>query len=334
MHIRAIERCLGQWPGTEGGTATLINLSENHTFRIDTARGERFVLRVHRVGYHAAAAIRSELEWLDRLGRDTRLPVPRALPGRDGALLQTLPLEGAPRHAVLFAFEAGAEPAPADDLAGLFSTLGQFAALAHRHAASFAPSAGFVRPVWDAEAILGADGPWRSWRQAPHVAGDVAVVLNALDRRLRADLSAYGKGKDRFGLIHADMRLANLLVDGDRVTLIDFDDCGFGWYLYDFAAAISFFEDDPQIPALRQSWLAGYNRIRPLTASDLGMLDAMVLLRRMALLAWIGSHHETELAQAHAPRFAEVTARLAESLLAASNERGDLGLARLEAHIP
>ena len=80
MHIRAIERCLGQWPGTEGGTATLINLSENHTFRIDTARGERFVLRVHRVGYHTAAAIRSELEWLDRLGRDTKLPVPRALP--------------------------------------------------------------------------------------------------------------------------------------------------------------------------------------------------------------------------------------------------------------
>jgi len=37
----------------------------------------------------------------------------------------------------------------------------------------------------------------------------------------------------------------------------------------------------------------------------------------MALLAWIGSHHETELAQAHAENFARVTAELAAPYLAA-----------------
>jgi Ser/Thr protein kinase RdoA (MazF antagonist) len=112
------------------------------------------------------------------------------------------------------------------------------------------------------------------------------------------------------------MRLANLLVEGGRVTLIDFDDCGFGWFMYDFAAAISFHERDTQAPVWRRRWLAGYRRVRALSAADLAALDTMILLRRMALLAWIGSHGETELAQAQAPRFAAATAELALPYLA------------------
>ena len=111
------------------------------------------------------------------------------------------------------------------------------------------------------------------------------------------------------------MRLANLLVDADRVTLIDFDDCGFGWFMYDFAAAISFHEDDPRAAEWRARWLAAYEAVRPLTLADRAVLDAMVLLRRMALLAWIGSHHETELARAHAADFAAGTAKLAANYL-------------------
>jgi Ser/Thr protein kinase RdoA (MazF antagonist) len=100
------------------------------------------------------------------------------------------------------------------------------------------------------------------------------------------------------------------------VTLIDFDDCGFGWFMYDFAAAISFHEDDPQAPALLRRWLAGYEQVRALSAEDVAIIDAMVLLRRMALLAWIGSHGETELARSHADDFARVTAKLAGPYLA------------------
>ena len=84
-------------------------------------------------------------------------------------------------------------------------------------------------------------------------------------RTLWLRLAEYGTAPDRFGLIHADMRLGNLLVDGDTVTLIDFDDCGFCWFAYDFAAAISFHETNPAIPALKAAWLEGYQAVRPLT---------------------------------------------------------------------
>ena len=42
----------------------------------------------------------------------------------------------------------------------------------------------------------------------------------------------------------------------------------------------------------------------------------MVLLRRMALLAWIGSHGETDLARSQADHFAEGTAQLGAAYLA------------------
>ena len=310
MDSSYVEGWLRLWGEVQGGRATLINLSENHTFRIDGPNGARHVLRLHRPGYQSRAAIESELVWVAAL-RGTGLPVPRPLIGRDDNLVQHLD----DRFAVLFAFETGEEPSPERDLAPVFKVIGRFAATAHRHVEGWTRPAGFVRPAWTAETILDPDGLWGDWRHAPHVRGDVQKTLERLDRRLRSALAAYGTAPDRYGLIHADMRLANLLADGDTVTLIDFDDCGFGWFLYDLAASLSFLETGPQLAELKRSWIEGYTAIRALTEDDLGMIDAIILLRRMALLAWIGSHAETELAAQHREHFARDTARLAEALL-------------------
>ena len=303
-----IDPWLELWDATSGGRATLINLSENHTFRIDGADGSRHILRVHRPGYHTPAAIRSELSWVWALG-DTGLPLPRATAGRNGDLVQ----HAAGRFGVLFAFEQGREPEPDEDLGVLFRTIGGFAAIAHSHVERWTPPAAFERPTWSAEAILDPEGLWGDWRRAPHVEGKARRTLDELDRRLRLALAEFGTAPGRFGLIHADMRLANVLVAGSKVTLIDFDDCGFGWYLYDLAASLSFIETGPQASPLRQSWLEGYTAVRTLASEDLAMIEPMILLRRMALLAWIGSHSETELAAAHRERFAGDTAALAQA---------------------
>ena len=111
------------------------------------------------------------------------------------------------------------------------------------------------------------------------------------------------------------MRLANLLVDDAGTRLIDFDDCGFGWLMYDFAAAISFIEDDPRIPEFKAAWLRGYRSERALDAEDEAEIDTFVMLRRMALLAWIGSHIEAPEPQALAPDFAANTAWLGRNWL-------------------
>ena len=304
---------LARWAEVAGGTPVLINLSENHTFRIDGPGDARHILRLHRPHYQSRTAINSELAWLDALVATTDIPVPIPLHGIDGEALQ----EVAPdRFAVLFRFEAGKEPRPEEDLVVLFAVLGRCAATAHSQIADWQQPENFVRPIWDAIGLLEPAGLWGDWRKAPHVEGEVLDDLTSLDAALRADLLRYGTDIDRFGLIHADMRLANLLVEGERVTLLDFDDCGFGWFLYDLAASLSFFETSPQVPALIRSWLSAYMQVRPLKAEDIDMIDALILLRRMALLAWIGSHAETDLAKAHADGFARDTAAMARRDLA------------------
>ena len=140
--------------------------------------------------------------------------------------------------------------------------------------------------------------------------------LGRLDAAIAARLEAYGQGDDRFGLVHADIRLANLLVDGGHVRVIDFDDCGFAWFMYDFATTVSFMEDHPRVPELRDAWLDGYRSVAPLDAADEAELDTFVMLRRLLLVAWIGSHHTfaTEAAELGAG-FTAGTCALAERYL-------------------
>lgn len=209
-----IESRLGLWNGLAGGRAKLINLSENHTFRIDTLDGEHHILRVHRPGYHTRPAIESELAWLDALRTQTHLPTLTPIAGKDGALVQKFtPHTGENAiFVVRFAFEEGSEPQETGDLLELFGDLGCFAAICHKHAENWKLPPKFNRPAWDAGTILNAEGIWGDWRQAPNVQGGTRDILIRLDECLRTDLAAYGQEKHRFGLIHADMRLANLLV--------------------------------------------------------------------------------------------------------------------------
>lgn len=315
LEPRDLVHAIPLWSELQGADARLLNHSENHTFLFDGPAG-RYTLRVHRPDYQNVDTIRSELAWLDALSRDTDLPLCQPVPGRNGQLLQHFSTPtGETRHAVLFQFIAGNEPSMDDDLVDLFGTLGAYAAQLHRHVADWQKPPGFTRQAWNAASILDADGLWGDWHIAPGVDGTNRETITRATDLLRQNLAAYGASPDRYGLIHADMRLGNVLVADDKISLIDFDDCGLCWFTYDFAASISFHETHTAVPALRAAWLDAYQQVRPLTSADIASLDSMVLLRRMALLAWIGTHAETTLAQTHMPGFAEGTTDLAERYL-------------------
>jgi Ser/Thr protein kinase RdoA (MazF antagonist) len=111
------------------------------------------------------------------------------------------------------------------------------------------------------------------------------------------------------------MRLANLLMDGSTVKVIDFDDCGFSWLLYDCATTVSFFEHTLEVPELLKAWVRGYRRIGTLSAEDENEIPTFVMLRRLLLVAWIGSHSETELAQSMGVAYTRESIPLCESYL-------------------
>ncbi|MBK1635396.1 Ser/Thr protein kinase RdoA (MazF antagonist) [Rhodovulum adriaticum] len=308
---------LTQWKLAPETEVRLLSLSENATFRADDpGRDSPVILRVHRPNYHSESEIASELAWIAALRQDGAVETPAPLPMADGNLIARFEDDGQIRHVVAFDFMPGQEPDPEGDLAAGFETLGAISARLHAHTRTWTPPAGFTRKTWNHDTAFGADPLWGDWRAALGLTADGRKTLERLSDALRDRLAAYGAGPDRFGLVHADLRLANLLVDGDRLGVIDFDDCGFSWFIYDFAAAISFLETNPIVPDLQEAWVRGYRSVAALSDEHVEMIPTFIMFRRLLLTAWIASHRETETArEAGLEAYTQGTLDLAEAYL-------------------
>jgi Ser/Thr protein kinase RdoA (MazF antagonist) len=318
---RLAEQALDRYGLDPDSHVRLINVSENWTYRLDEPSGRSFALRVHRPGYHTAQEIESELAWIDALRRDGTVETPQAVACDDGGCVTQLatPALGE-RNVVLFEWLSGSMPEPeGTDLVQGLRTLGAVSARMHGHARQWQRPPSFRRFSWDYSTTLGESGHWGRWQDGLGMGREQLDVLGRLDAAISRRLEAYGRSPSRFGLVHADLRLANLLVDGLDVRVIDFDDCGFSWFMYDFATTVSFFEDHPQVPELQAAWVDGYRSVAPLDPADEAELDTFVMLRRLLLVAWIGSHHAfaTEAADLGAG-FTESSCALAERYLSLS----------------
>lgn len=303
---------------TDAAEVRLLSLSENGTYRVQEA-GRTVVARVHRFGYQDAASIASEMAWTDALRTDVGVRTPAVVPTVDGRRFVTLQRPEGERHVAFFEHVDGANgeettlPLPVAELGALTARM-------HRQVEAWRLPDGFRRFHWDAAACLGTgdgrDARWGAWRDAPGLATAAVALLGEAADRVVARLADYGTGPDRYGLVHADLRLANLMIDdAGSITVIDFDDCGFGWFLYDLATVTSWLEHEESTPATIADWIAGYTTVRPLGDEDLAMVPTFVLLRRLMLSAWLGTHPDSPPAQQLGTSYAAGTVLLADRYL-------------------
>ena len=251
---------------------------ENHVFEVRLPAGKRAALRLHRAGYQSAAAIRSELWWCAELSR-AGLPVPAALPALDGSLLIALP-DG--RHASVIAWIEGEALGEADrpfsrplpEVLDLVHSLGALLADVHRVTDGLTLPDDFVRPRWDLDGLVGDHPHWgRFWDHPAATPDQRAILIRARDA-LRDRLTG------EIGLIHADVLRENVLVNGRSVSLIDFDDSGFGYRLHDLGTALLQTVQHPEHPQLRDALMAGYG------TSDTALVEAFTLARSLASVGW------------------------------------------------
>lgn len=301
-------------------SVSLLSESENKVYLIgDPERSQEYVLRVNsgRLSYHNPSSIRSEMMWLMALRHDTDIIVPDVLIAKDGSIVQTInaPDMDKPRHVTIYSFLPGIEP-PEEQLVPGFERLGEISARMHLHAKSWLPDAAFDRHNWTPDVILDDRLNWGKWQKGVGVEGEVLTLLSRLEQVVRSRLARLSTDQDRFGLIHADLRLANLLVEGDTTSIIDFDDCGYGWYLFDLAAALSFLEGRPDVPELTAAWFNGYRKLSNIPADVEAELPTLIMLRRLALMGWVGyQQSHLEFARDIGPSFTEDSCRLADDYL-------------------
>lgn len=307
---------LGQYGFPETSTLDLFSFSENATYKVtEPNSGHTAVLRLSRPGYRSLSHIQSEIAWIKAL-RDARVartpPVLDTLTGEPIAIFRDR--HGTEQHATVFGF---AEGEMLDEINAIcsFEELGEIAGRLHSHSADWVRPLGFDRPQWGVETAFGREGHWGYWGNNETLTNEDRTLLAQVDQKIRRDIEDYGYPAHRHGLIHGDMRLANFIVDADGIALIDFDDCGDSWHLYELACALSFLEDAPDTPDLVSAWLKGYNRIRPLEQADMVVLPAMVMMRRLLLIGWFTTHaHVLEL-QTLASRYATDTKGIAAAFL-------------------
>lgn len=283
---------------------------ENAVFELRLADGRRGALRLHRAGYQSDDSILSELRWTERLANaGYHCPTPLRTPEGDLIVAQ----DDLPRASLIRWIDAdpigamgrdyGLDPSTYRDVGALIGSL-------HRTTDTL-DLTGIKRPDWSASALLGDMPAWgRFWENAA-LSREEAALLTEVRQAARSRLAALTEPD--IGLIHADVLQENILQNDDGLWLIDFDDAGVGYRLYDLGTALIQHIADPRYDDLATALAEGYQDARGgiVSKDDLALFT---LLRGLASCGWVMSR-----AAQNDPRqriYAERALRLAKGFLA------------------
>ena len=314
---------LARW-GVRDCEPEIVKYRENAVFRVAAADGRDAVLRVHRHGYHSDAALRSELAWLEALHADG-IAVPAVIPSAAGASFEIVQGAGVPepRQVDMLTWmpgipigtlEEGLNPAIAD-VHAVFAGVGRLCARLHNQTETWTPPAGFTRHAWDREGLVGPEPLWGRFWEAAVLGTEERRLIERARASVREALTAYGRSPRRYGLIHADFNLDNMLLDGERVIPLDFDDCGFGWHLFDLVTVWTIYHGSDLAEAIRAGVVEGYRRERDLPDEELEHLPLFELARAFSYLGWVHTRSETASAQSLAAEVAQLVCTLGEAYL-------------------
>ena len=298
---------------------------ENCVFGVRDSDGVQYALRIHRPGYHDARSLKSELEWMEALHQDG-VHTPEVIHTKSGDLNIIVEVDEVPEARVcdLLAWVEGEQlgqiegseiDVSPDDVRRNHKLAGCIAAQVHNQAQSWAIPEGFKRPVMDGPGLVSEQGYLGDFRTHPHLSAEQLSLLNKAAARVEVELEAFGKSGDRFGLTHADFLPENMLLDQGDIRLIDFDDCGFGWYVMDIATCLFFQLGEASFDAAMEGMIEGYREVRELPDEHLELLGAFFLARCLCYVAWVASRQETAEFEELSPMLIGAALELAEDYL-------------------
>lgn len=227
--------------------------------------------------------------------RGDGFPVPDVIPAKDGSLFVVVTQDGLTRRCTLLQWIDGnlfndlgrVERGMREELSDRYRQLGILAARLHKQAILWRLPSGFVRHAWDEDGLLGDEPRMGRFWDYPGLSPDQRREFMKARIVLRAFLQKLGKTRENYGLVHADFLPDNIIVSGKGLTLIDFDDCGFGWHLYEMATGLFPQIRQPFFDDLVAAYLEGYRSEREFSEEEAAYLPAFLMICGLNYLGWL-----------------------------------------------
>ena len=247
-------------------------------------QGESFILRISHDLRRSENLIRGEVDWINYLHRGGA-SVSKAILTKNGDLVVTVP-DGKGGHFLATAFDkARGKPITKERWSrSFYKRYGRLIGRMHKLSIDYSPAnPSWVRPQWDGPDMLNIAG-WLPDSES-------LVLQKYFD--LKSYLDQLPKNRESYGLIHQDAHAGNFYVDEDgQITLFDFDDCAYSWFVNDIAIALFYIligEKDQS--AFTHEFLAyfleGYYQANQLEPKWLAEIPSFLKLREIDLYAVI-----------------------------------------------
>ncbi len=249
-----------------------------------------FILRIGHSTRRTPEWIAGEVDWINYLA-DGGARVARAILSANGNLVEAI-ADGHGDHFLVTAFEkAPGGPAWEQDLPPDFvQHYGQVLGRIHRLTKDYTPTnPAWRRFEWNAPGNLEI-AEWLPDSEAA-VRQKFAALMPYFD--------SLPKDRESYGLIHQDAHGGNFFVHNGQLTLFDFDDCVYGWFIYDIAM-VFFYElmwktdDRAAVETFCNAFLAGYRRENQLAPQWLAAIPYFLKLREIDLYALIHRSFDVE----------------------------------------
>jgi Ser/Thr protein kinase RdoA (MazF antagonist) len=265
------------------GKIELLDGFESFIYTFSRDDGD-FILRIGHSLRRTQELIQGEVDWINYLAAGGA-GVAKAIKSKKGNLIETIDdQQGEFFMATAFAKAPGGPPTSNLYNQDLFQSWGRLLGRIHALTKDYQPAdPAWKRGEWDSPSNMLV----KEWLPPSE-----ALIL-AEFRDLMNYLHTLPKDRESYGLIHQDAHAGNFYVDENyQITLFDFDDCVYSWFIYDIAMVLFYglmgHENDPDyIEYFCRHFLKGYRHENHLDSKWLAEIPHFLKLREIDLYAQI-----------------------------------------------
>ena len=262
-----------------------INSFESFIFE-SVWNGTPCILRITHSSHRNIKQINGELDWINYLN-DNGAPVCKAFPSENGNFVEKIGHDDSSFFlAVIFRKAEGLFLDKNKQLLtdSLIVNWGKVVGKLHRLTKDYTPSIkDSIRPIWS-DYVTNIE----------EYLSDDSLALQR-SKEIVNKLHSLPKDRDSYGLIHYDIHQANFLINNEgEITLFDFDDSEYSWFVADFAVIlfnlIWFYLDDKKkkdefANEFLIKFLEGYNQENNLSTWWLNKIPDFIRMRHILLYA-------------------------------------------------